>query len=88
MHYGYLNNPPIKKKYYAAFALTDWIDGGLFYYIEFNHRLKTLKINSTIYENDIELCVHKEEKIDTDNYRIYVPKDPDLRFAGTIYLNT
>ena len=77
---------PPSSGFNRIFFISDWFDNGDdLYYLNTTLPWTSKNYQTQIYENDYEVWVHDKLKFDSDNYRLYVPKDPDLRFNGVIH---
>ncbi|MCP4695762.1 MAG: hypothetical protein GY862_02770 [Gammaproteobacteria bacterium] len=62
----------------------DWVlDAGM-YYTEIIHSLNSVNIHTEITQGGRRIFVHRVEEITTEKIRLWVPAEPDSRFAGKI----
>lgn len=69
--------------YNVTFLVADWLLN-LDYYINIPHSLNTYNPVVSVRDSTDSVSVHREEIVDNNNIRIWVPSSPDLRFAGKI----
>lgn len=66
----------------AAFTVEDWVLENSQYYLDLRHNLETEYVSAT-FKDESNIEVSADYVPYTSNIiRVYVPAEPDLRFAG------
>lgn len=64
------------------FSVENWVYENGYYYLEVDHYLESLDIEVTVLEDKNEVWADRWEPFSLNKIRLFIPADPDLRFAG------
>lgn len=72
------------------FSVLDWVssESGDTYSLTITHNLNTLKPEVAVYENDLEVNLHKVQVVDSNTVKLFVSQaSSDSRFAGKVIID-
>jgi hypothetical protein len=68
----------------VSFLVGDWVSSSDFYYLNVTHNLGTTNPGVDVTEAGDMIFLHRVERVDSNTVRLWVPNNPDLRFAGSV----
>ena len=70
----------------VPFAFDEWVYENGYYYADIAHYLESAELFVSVREGNIEKWVDRWESITSNKIRLYIPAEPDSRFAGKCFI--